>query len=122
MTRDASEREPLRAAQVRNMGELMLRSERDGDVHTIRLLGELDLASAAEVEEELKALEATDAAAIVIDLADLTFIDSTGITLLVAAEVRSRADSNRLRVLRGPASVQRVFEICAVDGFLPFAD
>jgi len=117
-----SEREPLRAAQLRNMGELMLRSERDGDVHTIRLFGELDLASAAKVEDELKALEATDVAAIIVDLAGLTFIDSTGITLLIAAEVRSRADSNRLRVLRGPASVQRVFEICAVDGFLPFAD
>ena len=122
MTSNASEREPLRAAQLRNMGELMLRSERDGDVHTIRLFGELDLASAAEVEDELKALEATDVAAIIVDLAGLTFIDSTGITLLIAAEVRSRADSNRLRVLRGPASVQRVFEICAVDGFLPFAD
>jgi anti-anti-sigma factor len=122
MTTNASERERLRAAQLRNMGDLMLRSERDGDVHTIRLFGELDLASAAEVEDELKALEATDAAAIIVDLAGLTFIDSTGIRLLIAAEVRSRADSNRLRVLRGPASVQRVFEICAVDGFLPFAD
>ena len=97
-------------------------SKRKGDVHTVALTGELDLASAPNIEEEIRRVEATDATSIVIDLSGLTFIDSTGIRLMVTADARSRADSRRLRLLRGPAAVQRVFVISGVDKLLPFAD
>ena len=116
MTADASnQREPLRAAHVIELGVLRVHSERDGAVHTVALSGELDLAGAPDVEQELKRVEATDASVIVLDLSRLTFIDSTGIRLVVSAEARSRADSNRLTLLRGPAAVQRVFEIAGVE-------
>jgi anti-anti-sigma factor len=52
----------------------------------------------------------------------LTFIDSTGVQLLMTAHARTRADSNRLQLLRGPRSVQRVLQICALEDRLPFAD
>ncbi|MGH2917599.1 MAG: STAS domain-containing protein [Solirubrobacteraceae bacterium] len=97
-------------------------SERDGASHTICLFGELDLATAGAVERELERVEAGDAEAIVLDLSGLTFISSTGIALLLGAHSRSRGDSDRLALLRGPASVQRVFELTGVDDLLPFAD
>ena len=97
-------------------------SEREGDVHTICLFGELDLANADRVEHELERVEATDASSIVVDLAGLKFVDSTGIRLLVSAHARSRADSNRLVLLRGPAAVQRVFQLVGLEDRLPFAD
>jgi anti-anti-sigma factor len=103
-------------------GEFMLNSMRDGGTHVIRLAGELDLATAPEVEHELQSVEATDARSIVLDLSGLTFMDSSGLNLILRAEVRSRADSNRLRLRRGPANVQRVFAITGMDGMLPFAD
>lgn len=121
MSTDAA-RESLRAARICNLGELTVQSERRGDVHTIKLAGELDLANAAQVEQQLKRAEATDAATIMLDLSGLSFIDSTGIGLLICAQGRSRADSNRLTMLRGPAAVQRVFDICGVNEMLPFAD
>ena len=114
--------EPLRAAQIVKLGVLTMTSEREGEIHTIALTGELDLASAPDVEAELKRVEATDANAIVLDLSGLTFIDSTGIRLVVTADARSRADANRLSLLRGPASVQRVFAIAGVEQLVPFAD
>jgi anti-anti-sigma factor len=101
---------------------LTLRSQREGDVHTIALSGEMDLSNAGEVERELMQAESTDAPTIVIDLSELTFMDSTGIRLLIAADARSRADSCRLRVTRPPAPVFRVLCIAGVDGMLPFAD
>jgi stage II sporulation protein AA (anti-sigma F factor antagonist) len=99
-----------------------VRSEREDGVHAIRLFGELDLATAAEAQRELERAEATDAEAIVLDLSGLTFIDSTGVRLLVAANARSRADANRLSVVRGQQPVQRVLELCGVVELLPFAD
>ncbi len=97
-------------------------SERQGDVHTIALVGELDLATTDAVQYELLEVEASDALSIVIDLAGLTFMDSTGLRLLIAAHARSRADRHRLVLLRGPRSIQRVLELCGVERLLPFAD
>ena len=46
------------------------------------------------------------------DLSGLRFIDTTGIRLVLSADARSRADSNRLELLRPADSVFRVFVIC----------
>jgi anti-sigma B factor antagonist len=123
MTDDVTEqREPSRAEMLIDLGALTLRSEREGDVHTISLSGELDLATAADVQHELERVEATDAASIVLDLSKLAFMDSTGVRLLVLAHARARADSNRLTLLRGGRAVQRILQLSGVETLLPFAD
>jgi anti-sigma B factor antagonist len=114
--------ERSRATELCEAGQLSISSQRDGDVHVIGLFGELDLATAGRVEQELCRVEATDASSIVVDLSGLTFMGSTGVRLVVEAEARSRADANRLKLLRGPHTVQRVFEISGVADKLPFAD
>lgn len=123
MTDDAVHgREPPRAAEVIDLGELTVRSTREGDVLGIALSGELDLATADGVDAELERAEASDAASIVLDLSGLTFMDSTGVRLLIQAHARSRAHGDRLTLRRGPAAVQRVMELSGVDVLLPFAD
>ncbi len=109
-----------RAERARNLGSLVLRSERDGDTHVIELLGELDIAGAPSLEEEFLRVEATDAAAIVCDLSGLEFIDSTGIRLLVMAADRSAA-TGRFSIIPGSKQVHRVFEITDLVKRLPFA-
>jgi len=111
-----------RAELIRRLGTLTLRSERDGDTHAITVSGELDLASAPDLEAELQAVEASDARTIMLDLAGLDFIDSTGLRLLLNAHARSRADSDRLVLLRPADGVFRVFEIAGLADRLPFAD
>jgi anti-anti-sigma factor len=110
------------AELVRKLGTLTLTSEREGDMHVVALAGELDLANAADVAQELARVEATDAEAIVVDLSQLEFIDSTGIRVLLEADARSRSDSCRLTLLRPPDRVLRVFKITGIDSRLPFAD
>lgn len=123
ITMEASEqRDRSRASEFFELGQLNVRSERDGVVHTISVSGELDLATSPEVERELQRVEATDAESIVLDLSELTFMDSTGVRLIVQAHRRLRADTNRLALLRGPAAVQRVLELSGVSDRLPFAD
>ena len=100
---------------------LEILSERAGDEHVVRLIGELDLSDADRVTAELMRAESTDAARIVLDLSRLEFIDSTGIRLIVAADMRSRADGDRLRLVAGTAPVQRVFALTGLLEHLPFA-
>jgi anti-anti-sigma factor len=109
--------EEQRAAKLVEVGQLKVRSERDGVVHTIGLVGELDLATAREAERELKRVEATDASSIILDLSGLTFIESTGVRLVLSALARSRADSNRLTLLRGPGTVHASLSCAASATF-----
>jgi anti-sigma B factor antagonist len=101
-------------------GVLAAHSVRDGKTHLLKLSGELDLASYDALDEELRRIEATDASRIVIDLSQLTFLDSVGVRLLVEADARSRSDSNRLQLIPGGDRVQRVLQLTGLDDSLPF--
>ncbi|HEV2060821.1 MAG TPA: STAS domain-containing protein [Solirubrobacteraceae bacterium] len=107
-----------RVEQIVRICALSISSERDGDVHTLGLTGEVDLANAVEVEHELRRIEATDAAVILVDLAGVSFIDSTGIKVLIAAAARSRGDG-RLVLMRPTPAVLRVLRIAGVANLLP---
>ncbi len=118
----ARDRQPMRAHELVKLGDLTLTSEREGAVQSICLFGELDQATANAVHDELMRAEAGDASSVVVDLSGLRFIDSTGIRLLVSAAARSRADSDRLALLRGGAAVQRALQLTGLEDHLPFAD
>jgi anti-sigma B factor antagonist len=110
-----------RAEQAVMLGRLSMRSQREGDLHTLELAGEMDLANAAEVERELLRVDRGDAGAILVDLCGLRFIDSTGIRVLVRAGARSRADGGRLVLQRAPRPVLRVLRMAGVADLLPLA-
>ena len=81
----------------------------------IALRGELDLEHAYSFDEELKRVEALEPDCICLDLRELTFLDSCGLARLVAARRRAMKAGRRLVLVRGPAAVQRVFQLTAVD-------
>lgn len=97
---------------------LRIASHRDGDTTRIALDGELDLASAPELERELREAEGGAPARIVIDLSGLGFMDSTGLQALLRARERAGTGTYELALRRGPHQVQRVFELTkTVDAF-----
>lgn len=99
-------------------GPLSIGSRRDGDAVIIVLQGELDLASAPDLERELKDAEATSPNRVTIDLSGLGFMDSTGLQALLRARERAGSASYELTLRRGPHQVQRVFELTrTVDAF-----
>ncbi|HVF78912.1 MAG TPA: STAS domain-containing protein [Solirubrobacteraceae bacterium] len=100
--------------------QLSMHSERDGDVHLIALIGDLDIAGAPVFEHELKRVENSDASEIVVDLRGLDFISSDGLKALIHAESRSRGRHNRLRLVPGSNQVQRTFETAGLVSRLPF--
>jgi anti-sigma B factor antagonist len=103
-------------------GMLTVRISIDAAAQTLALAGELDMANAATLARELESLEATRGEPITIDLRELEFIDSTGISVLVAAHRRANAGGpNRLRFIRSRATgVQRVMDVTGLENELPF--
>jgi anti-sigma B factor antagonist len=88
-------------------------------VVTIRPTGELDIATAASLERALIE-DRRRGDRVVLDLAALEFIDSTGLRAIVRGAEAARRDGWELRLRPGPHAVQRVFEIAGVLGALPF--
>jgi anti-anti-sigma factor len=80
--------------------------------------GELDLDT---VERLRAALDDTEGAGrLVLDLRGLSFIDSTGLRLLVALHQRSQRDGFELTLVPPPAPANRAIQLCGLDRALPF--
>ena len=67
---------------------LRISTERNGDSVTIALSGELDLASADELDQAVRDCEETEIGGIVVDLSNVSFIDSSGLRALLQARKR----------------------------------
>ena len=83
----------------------------------IRPSGDFDLAHAAQVREAIYAVHADRTGDLRIDLTDVAFIDSVGMSVLVAAHKRLRRDGRGLEVVV-PAHLRRNFEITGLTEFL----
>jgi anti-anti-sigma factor len=74
------------------------------------------------VEKRLREIEQGGPPVLVLDLRPLRFIDSTGLRLVLAADLRARRDGRRLVIVRGPETVHRVFRIALLDRRLDFVE
>lgn len=98
-------------------------TERSDSSARVVLTGELDIGTAGEAEQEIVAVETEGGAStLVLDLGGLTFMDSTGLRMLVAADARAREAGRRLAIVKGPEAVQRVIELTGLDGKLDLVD
>jgi len=86
-----------------------------------RVAGELDIASAPRLREELIVCISAGHADIVLDLTDVVFLDSTGLGVIVGVLKRARTLGGDLRLVCPGASIRRVFEITALDRTMPLA-
>jgi anti-anti-sigma factor len=84
--------------------------------------GELDIATSPQLEQAV--LEATAHAVpeLVLDLRELTFMDSTGLRTLAQAHVKAERAGTVLSIWRGPRQIERVLEISGLGPLLPLAD
>jgi anti-sigma B factor antagonist len=86
---------------------------RDGAT-IVALGGELDLYNAHEVREALLSSIAESPERVVVDLTDVTFIDSTALGVLI--EARTRLENRRAFLLAAPGmETRRALEISGLD-------
>lgn len=85
---------------------------------TLAPRGELDLASAPSLKREIDALPWPHLEELVFDLAELTFIDSTGLSVLIRASQRAVTARLRFSVVRVPRQPRTLFTIAGVTDVL----
>ncbi len=88
---------------------------------TVVMRGELDIAYVDSVEQQLTGLE-QGKEELVLDLRELQFLDSMGLRLILRADARAREQGRRMKILKGPEQVQRVFRLTRMDERLEIVD
>jgi anti-sigma B factor antagonist len=107
------------SVSVRKDGRLTVRITQDGNSLVVRALGELDIATANILDEELRRVWYCDASPILLDLADVDFLDSVGVRSLLAVAKHSRENGDRVRIRIASAPIRRVIEVSGVERSLP---
>jgi anti-sigma B factor antagonist len=88
----------------------------------VALSGELDIAAAPSLEERLETIFAGGPAQLVVDLRQLEFIDSTGLSVLVKANQRAESDGLRFGLAGGGTQVRRLLSLTGISDRVTVAD
>ena len=89
--------------------EITVRDE--GHATLVRMSGELDAVTSPRLSEELDRLLADGRRRLVLDLEEVTLIDSSGLSALVRLLKQVRAQAGRLALAALQPSVRRVFDL-----------
>ena len=93
-------------------------SWRDG-IAWVALSGELDVFATPRLRAELREVQEVDFELIVLDLRGLSFMDSTGLAVILGAHERAQSQRWRLKLLiRGSYAVESLFEMIGAEGLL----
>jgi len=88
--------------------------ERHNGTSTVHAVGELDMASVARLRECLSMLSGT----VVVDLRAVSFLDSTGVSVLVGERKRLRDDGGELKLRKPQGMVRTAIEVLAFAGWI----
>ena len=92
-----------------------------GDPVVVGLRGELDIATAAAVREALlSTLASVDGTPVALDTSGLTFVDSTGLGVLLMGARRFAADGKTLRLRPPSHALDRVIKLTGVEAAFQF--
>ena len=94
----------------------------DRDVVRVSPVGEIDMSTAGELAAEMQELRQSGFACVVLDLRGATFIDSTGLHVILEEHAAAKANGGDFAILPGPPAVQRIFDVTGLEASLPFVD
>jgi anti-sigma B factor antagonist len=99
---------------------LHIRVVRDGDECTLTVAGDVDLATSTQLKRALdEVLDSAPAPAMIrADLGGVSFLDTTGLGLLLAARTRAAQQGARFVVSSTSAELDRLFDITGVTTYL----
>jgi anti-sigma B factor antagonist len=98
-----------------------VRTEQVDGGSIVAFTGELEIAVEREATAALEAALGADGV-LIADLRDLEFLDSTGVRVLLAADLRAREQGVRFGVARGQGMVRRLLEVTRIDQRFPVVD
>ena len=94
-------------------------AETDGPMPVLLLAGEMDLRAATDLREALLKTLTEGNGSVLLDLGDLSFIDSTIISVLIMARKRADQSNGEVRLRNVPGRIQRILAITGIDSLFP---
>ncbi|MCW3063960.1 MAG: anti-sigma-factor antagonist [Solirubrobacterales bacterium] len=95
--------------------------DRSGGTLTVIPNGELDIATVPRLADALATAERSYGR-LVLDLRGLSFIDSSGLRLVLMEVERAAGEGHAVEVIPGDERVQRIFRLTGADRIVPFAE
>jgi len=91
----------------------------DSENHwSFRLTGEIDISNALQLKQQLETAYGGRAADIYIDVSDLSYIDSTGLGILIGVYGDMRGAGDRIKLLNPRENVKKLLKITNLDKLL----
>jgi anti-sigma B factor antagonist len=88
------------------------------DVVRVAAVGELDLATVAHLQAQIRELRDAGFTHLVLDLRQLTFMDSSGVALILDEDRSARRNGQAFSLISGTPAIQRVLTLCCGDDLL----
>ncbi|MET0467794.1 MAG: STAS domain-containing protein [Aeromicrobium sp.] len=96
------------------MTELAFTSDQQDDAVVLAVSGEIDMGSAGALRERVDGLDVSQGT-LVLDLAGVGFVDSSGLGALLGIKKQQEGAGGRLLLARVSPAVTRLFEITKMD-------
>jgi anti-sigma B factor antagonist len=99
-----------------------LRSTQEGSTAIITLSGDFDMSAKGQFEEALLGIDTERTKRVVVDLRNVTFIDSAGLGMILKGSSACRDLGLAYALVRGPENVQHLLELTALSLSIPIVD
>src|SRR3712207_4826391 len=103
---------------MKHTNKLYLRTAHKDGTCIVYVCGELDLDSAAEMRAAMSPLVEPAERALILNLHELTYIDSTGIGILVSVRKARHAINAPFSVQASPPNIRKLFDMTGISPFL----
>lgn len=95
--------------------QLEIRQHQAGNWTVLAVTGEIDLATAGELESAINSVLDKGMLRLVIDLKDVAFLDSTGLRVLLTAHSKLEESGGSLALVVPGGPVQRLLDVTGLD-------
>jgi anti-sigma B factor antagonist len=99
-----------------------IRSEPEAGGVRLRLSGELDIATAARLQDAVAAAREQGASRVLLDMGGLSFVDSSGLRMCILLSARAAEEGWTLELTRPPEPPLSVFRMTGAEENLPFIE
>lgn len=102
--------------------ELVIERRDDSDGVVLALSGELDIATSPALEQRITQIWDEGPDRLLLDLSELRFVDSAGVSALIRAKEEAGAKGRELVLRRPPPKVQSLFALVGLANWLTIVD
>jgi anti-sigma B factor antagonist len=102
--------------------DLQVETQHEGDVAVVAATGEVDVFTAPGLDAEITALVEQGHSRLVVDLSGVSFLDSTGLGVLVKGLKTARDAGGSMHLVVTSERIRKIFDITGLDASLPLFD